>query len=209
MKDGKELRPAQGETGRDRYDPLSQALHWATAVLVLASFALALWPDLVRGSAALHKSLGLALLFVVLLRLGWRLTAGWGGARPGSNGPGTFAAKAVHVMLYAMLLAVPLLGWLHVNSKGIGVSMFGLELPTLAGADRDFARVLLNAKRWLAYGMLGTIGLHAAAALAHHYLLRDGVLASMMPNGPGGQRAASSDPESGVVSGVAETEGAA
>ena len=52
MKDGKDLRPARGETGRDRYDPLSQALHWATAVLVLASFALALWPELVKGSAA-------------------------------------------------------------------------------------------------------------------------------------------------------------
>jgi hypothetical protein len=85
MKDGKDLRPARGETGRDRYDPLSQALHWATAVLVLASFALALWPGLVKGSAALHKSLGLALLFVVPLRLAWRLTGGSGVARPGSG----------------------------------------------------------------------------------------------------------------------------
>jgi hypothetical protein len=93
MKDGKDLRPARGETGRDRYDPLSQALHWATAVLVLASFALALWPELVKGSAALHKSLGLALLFVVPLRLGWRLTAGWGGARPGSKGAGTLRRR--------------------------------------------------------------------------------------------------------------------
>lgn len=183
MKDSTNLRPARGETGRDRYDPLSQALHWATAFLVLASFALALWPGLMKGSGALHKSLGLALLFVVPLRLGWRLTSGWGGARPGSKGGGTLAAKAVHGTLYAMLLAVPLLGWLYVNSKGVGASMFGLELPTLADADRQLAPVLFRAKWWLAYGMLGAVGLHAAAALAHHYLLRDGVLASMMPGG--------------------------
>jgi cytochrome b561 len=51
----------------------------------------------------------------------------------------------------------------------------------LADTDRALAPVLLEAKRWLAYGMLGAIGLHAAAALAHHHLLRDGVLASMLP----------------------------
>src|SRR5215213_9519627 len=103
MKNRESLRPARdGTTGHDRYDPLSQALHWATAVLVLASFALALWPGLVEGSASLHKSSGLALLFVVPLRLGWRLTAGWGGPRPGSKGgAGASAAKAVHGLLYA------------------------------------------------------------------------------------------------------------
>ena len=199
MKDGKSLRPAQGEAGRDPYDPVSQILHWATAALVLASFALALWPDLVKGSAALHKSLGLALLFVVLLRLGWRMTAGWGGARPGSEGAGTLAAKAVHGMLYAMLLAVPLLGWLHLNSKGIGVSMFGLHMPMLADTNRELAPALLRAKWWLSYGMLGAVGLHAAAALVHHYLLRDGVLASMMPRGFQGRPAAMPDAADGVA----------
>ncbi len=202
MKDNKDLRPAPGETGRDRYDPVSQALHWASAGLVLASFALALWPELVEGSSALHKSLGLALLFVVPLRLSWRLTAGWGGARPGSGGGGALAAKAVHAMLYAMLLAVPLLGWLHLNSKGVGAGMFGLQMPVLADADRGRAAVLLQAKRWLSYGMLGAIGLHAAAALAHHYLLRDGVLASMMPRGPGGRPGAMPD----AVGSAARTE---
>ena len=167
MEHSRDLRPAPGETGRDRYDPVSQALHWATAALVLASFALALWPGLVQGSSALHKSLGLALLVVVPLRLGWRMSVGRGGARPGSEGAAA-AAKAVHVMLYAMLMAVPLLGWLHLNSKGIGASMFGLHLPMLADADRELAPALLRAKRWLSYGLLGAIGLHAAAALAHH-----------------------------------------
>jgi superoxide oxidase len=209
MKDSEGLRPAPGEIGRDPYDPLSRALHWTTAVLVLATFVLSLWPGLVEGSGALHRSLGLALLFVVLLRLGWRLTAGWGGARPGGAGVGGFAAKAVHSMLYAMLLAVPLLGWLHLNSKGIGASMFGLHLPMLADADRELAPVLLQAKRWLSYGMLVVIGLHAAAALAHHYLLRDDVLASMMPNGFRGHGTATPQLAPAVVAGAAGTKGVA
>ncbi len=86
MEGSENLRPAPGEIGRTRYDPLSQALHWATAALVLASFALGLWPDLVKGSASLHKSVGLALFLVVLLRLGWRLTGGRGGGRPSGDG---------------------------------------------------------------------------------------------------------------------------
>lgn len=204
MEDRDSLHPARGETGRDRYDPLSRALHWATAVLVLASFALGIWPGMAKGSAALHKSLGLLLLFIVPMRLGWRLFAGWGGARPGSAGAGAFAAKAVHGLLYAMLLAVPLLGWLHLNSKGIGAAMFGVPMPMLADTDRQLAAALLRAKWWLSYGMLAAIGLHAAAALAHHYLLRDGVLASMMPSGFGrGRVAKSGSPTPGGINGAA------
>lgn len=198
MEDGENLRPARGEAARGRYDPLSLALHWATAALVLACFALALWPDLVKGSASLHKSLGLALLFVVPLRLAWRLTGGRGGGRPDGRGDAlTHAAKAVHGALYAALLAVPLLGWLHLNSKGIGVGMFGLPLPMLADADRDLARTLFQAKRWLAYGMLSAIGFHATAALAHHYVFKDGVLASMLPAGR--RRPAASRPGTGAT----------
>jgi superoxide oxidase len=206
MEDGENLRPARGEAARGRYDPLSLVLHWATAALVLACFALAFWPDLMKGSASLHKSLGLALLFVVPLRLGWRLTGGRGGGRPDGRGDAlTFAAKAVHGALYAALLAVPLLGWLHLNSKGIGASMFGLSMPRLADADRELARSLFQAKRWLAYGMLSAIGFHATAALAHHYVFKDGVLASMLPRGGRwGRRAAAAAPGD-----AAEAEGTA
>lgn len=195
MEDREALRPAHGEAGRERHDPLSLALHWTTAALVAACFALALWPDLLKGSASLHKSLGLALLFVVAARLGWRLTGARGGGRPDGRGDALFhAARAVHGLLYAALLAVPLLGWLHLNSKGIGVGMFGLAMPTLVDVDRDLARTLFQAKRWLAYGMLSAIGFHATAALAHHYVFKDGVLASMLPGGRRDRGAAAARP---------------
>jgi cytochrome b561 len=168
---------------------VSQAFHWATAALVLATFALAMWPELMKGSAALHRSLGLAVLFLVPLRLAWRSTAGTGGGGGGGAGAeasrtaalAAAAATAMHGLLYAALLAVPMLGWLHLNLKGIGANLFGLPLPVLTGMDRDLASLVLQAKGWIAYGMLGAVGLHAAAALAHHYLVRDGVFAAMLP----------------------------
>ena len=188
MQDGKTAHNARhrGGSGSIAYDPVSKALHWATAILVLATFALAIWPELVKGSGALHRSLGLALLFVVPLRLAWRLAGGTGGteaqAEDGLAGLATLAAKAVHGALYLAMAALPLLGWLYMDLKGTGASMFGQALPSLAGADRELAAAVYRVKWWLAYGMLGTIGLHAAAALAHHYLLRDGVLAAMLPD---------------------------
>jgi len=173
---------AEGRPGSTAYDPMSKALHWATAVLVLASFALALWPGLVQGSAALHRSLGLLLLFLVPLRLAWRLARGSGGGGGGeAGGLAALAARAVHGALYLTLVALPLLGWLTMDLKGTGASIFGHALPTLAATDRELAALVFRAKWWIAYGMLATIGLHAAAALAHHYLLRDGVLTGMLP----------------------------
>jgi cytochrome b561 len=166
------------------YDPLSKALHWATAAIVLASFALALWPELMKGSNAVHKSLGLLLLFVLPLRMAWRLARGTGGgavAAAAGGGGGALAAKAMHAALYLLMLALPVLGWLVVNLKGADARIFGLALPALLDPNREAAAMLLAAKTWLAYGMLGAIGLHAGAALAHHYLLRDGVLLAMLP----------------------------
>lgn len=172
---------AEGRPGSTPYDPMSKALHWATAALVLASFVLAIWPGLVQGSAVLHRSLGLLLLFLVPLRLAWRLARGTGGGAAESDGLAALAARAVHGTLYLTLVALPLLGWLYMDLKGTGASIFGHALPTLAGTDRELAALVFRAKWWIAYGMLATIGLHAAAALAHHYLLRDGILAGMLP----------------------------
>ena len=177
---GSTARGAGVGSGSTPYDPMSKALHWATALLVLASFALAIWPGLVQGSAALHRSLGLALLFILPLRLAWRFARGRGGALA-TDAPGALAARAVHGALYLAMLVLPLLGWLTMDLKGTGARMFGQALPSLVAPDRELATLVFRAKWWLAYGVLGTIGLHAAAALAHHYLLRDGVLVSMLP----------------------------
>lgn len=165
------------------YDSVSIAFHWITVILVLAIFVLALFPGLVKGSIALHKSLGLVVLALVPLRLVWRFTAGrqpnHGGAEPALL---RLAATGAHAALYLLLLVTPLLGWLFVDAKGMELSLFGMKMPALALYDRTFAWMVYGWKTWVAYGLLGLIVAHAGAAIGYHAIIRrDGVLRSMIP----------------------------
>jgi cytochrome b561 len=146
-------------------------------------FALTLFPGFVKGSIALHKTLGLTLLVIIPLRAAWRL---FKGNRPQASAAEPFllrlGAKGAHLALYALLLATPLLGWLYADAKSLDVSPFGLDLPVLADYDRQFAWSVYYWKKWAAYGLLGLISVHALAAIGYHSLIRkDGVLRSMLP----------------------------
>ena len=176
---GTKTEPSRSES----YDAVSIAFHWITFLLVLAIFTLALFPGLVKGSIALHKSLGLLLLAVVPLRLAWRLTLG---RRPGhtSNDPAPLrlAASGAHLALYGLLVVTPLLGWLFVDAKGMELSLFGTPVPALALYDRALAWTIYGVKQWAAYGLLALIAAHAAAAIGYHSVIRkDGVLRSILP----------------------------
>jgi cytochrome b561 len=173
----------------DRHDALTQLFHWATVLLVGAAYILSPGGSEARVYSAAadaarqwHESVGLILFAVVLLRIVWRLfsltprpvpAAAWMRA----------SAKAVQWALYALLLAIPLTAiagaWLEAHPLTIlGVGNIG---PMLApahdlGAWIAYIHTILgNAIMWLA-------GLHAAAALFHHYVLRDATLRSMLPN---------------------------
>lgn len=167
-----------------KYDPVSKALHWTTAGLVTAMFVLALAPGVMDGSIYLHKALGMMILVVVAFRFGWRLT------RPKRDDasrvkqtPQQLVASLVHLGFYGLLFAIPLLGWAYLGAKGVELDVFGIELPafTFFGSGRDVAAALYEVKKFFSYGMLALIGLHAAAALFHHYFHRDDVLSSMLP----------------------------
>lgn len=172
----------------DRWGPVSQAFHWASAVLLVAIAAIGLTmedlpnsPDKIR-TYALHKSLGLTLLAVVALRLAWR----W--ARPvPADVPGIApwmrrTAGAVHWALYALMLAMPLSGWLLNSAEGFPLQWFGLfNLPALTAeseAVADLAHDLHENGFWLL--ALLAAG-HVFAALYHHVFLRDGTLHRMLP----------------------------
>lgn len=178
------MRSNTGSSTGESYDSVSIAFHWITVALVLAIFVLALFPGVVKGSIALHKSLGLLLLAVVPLRLVWKLAAG---RKPRHAGDDPLilrlAATGAHAALYLLLLATPLLGWLFVDTKGMELSVFGIHVPALALYDRDFAWMVYAWKQWIAYGLLALIFAHASAAIGYHAIIRrDGVLRSMMPN---------------------------
>jgi cytochrome b561 len=168
-----------------RYGWLGQGMHWLVVAGIIALYFTA---EAAEGDGdgmmALHNSLGIAILALAALRLVWRLAD-----RPPAL-PDTMArwqrtaARAAHALLYALLFALPVSGWLLSSAEGDPVLFFGwFELPPLPGAaDADMMEevheVLFNV-------LLAVAILHAAAALKHHFWDRDDVLRSMLPGGEG------------------------
>lgn len=175
----------------ERYGGVTQALHWATALVIAAAWTLgATMEELPRGPARaagldLHATLGLLVVAAVLARLLWRA------ANPSpaaGEGLGGLAARAMHLALYGVMLAVPLSGLAAQWGRGRGVSAFlgtvTLPPPLWLPGGRAWGEVHEGAANLL----LVLIGLHVGAALVHHLVLRDGVLARMLParRGQGG-----------------------
>jgi superoxide oxidase len=174
-------RPAKD----DIYDSVTIFFHWATMLLVLAMFLLVLCPGVVKGSIALHRSLGITILVIVPLRIAWRLFFGrktqTSAAEPLLLRIG---AKGAHAALYALLIITPLLGWLYQDAKAVDFNLFGtnVDLPMLLYYDRGLAMTLYGWKQVAAYSLLALVCAHFVAAVAYHSMLRkDGVLRSMLP----------------------------
>lgn len=173
---------------RVRYDGLEMTLHWATALLVVALYALSqTWGFAGRGSPvrhtmqSLHVSLGLCLAAVLVARILWRLGPGRR-VPPASTGLVELAAQLVHYMLYALLIAIVCVGFCYRWAQGEPLSLFGLfALPSPYPFAKQQAGTLGDIHWWLATTIIIIAGLHAAAALFHHYALRDDVLWRMLP----------------------------
>ena len=169
-----------------RYDRTSILLHWVTAALVVLLWLIAHWiDDFPRGpqriaARSVHILLGVTLLAVVLLRMAWRVK--WGHRLPlARQGPAGYLAKTVHYALYALLLAVLFLGITNVWVRGD--SFFGLFTVPKFSPDPKLKESVEGLHETVANVVLIVAGLHALAALAHHYFARDGVLKRMLPGG--------------------------
>jgi cytochrome b561 len=172
----------------DRYNALSIGVHWLTLALLVAVYALielrGIYP---KGSAAhelmktWHFMLGLTVFGIVFVRLALRALFPTPAIQPPPPAWQHALAKSMHLLLYAFLLVMPILGWLTLSAKGKVIPFFGLELPPLIGADKALARSLEDIHETI--GTLGyyLIGLHAAAALFHHYITHDNTLWRMLP----------------------------
>ena len=179
-------RIAAGDDGTN-YDNVAIALHWLTAALVVVQFALAVSWDYFskatrQGMESVHISLGVLLTAVILARIAWRLMPGH--QRPAIvSGWVRLASKAVHYLLYALLVAQAALGFAFRWGQGHAVSFFGLfGIPGPYGElARPVRRQLHELHEYGGWAIVIIAGLHAAAALYHHYALRDRVLARMLP----------------------------
>lgn len=170
----------------DRYGRTAIALHWAVATLIGVALVLA-WVLPRRNDPGystlleLHKSVGMMVLLLAALRLGWRRI------RPVLPVPGLTPLESqgsvlIHGLLYTVMLAIPLTGYLFTSAEGQGLSFFGLEtFGSPLATNRTFARpmeILHKTGQWAVYGV---VGLHVLAALYHYFVKRDGVLQRMLP----------------------------
>lgn len=168
------------------YDLLTQSVHWLSLGVIAAAFATGLlMEDMPRGPEKtllvnLHASLGVLVIALTVLRLSWRTIV----PTPKTAGSPLLQvpAQAMHVALYAAVLAVPLCGLLMMAAKGRAFDVFGLfTVPPLIATDRALGETLEEAHEILAYLLLVLVGLHAAAAIFHQAILRDGTLSRMLP----------------------------
>jgi len=177
---------AQTDPTVSRYDRTTITLHWLTAGLVVTLFLLAEgWGfvprDIRKAGQSLHISLGILLAAVLVARLAWRGSAGRR-LPPANTGLLHIAAKAAHHLLYLLLAAQVTLGFLFRWAQGEPFAFFGLfDVPPAFASDPDLADTIGGLHNLVAWTLIVLAGLHAAAALFHHHLLRDGVLRRMLP----------------------------
>jgi cytochrome b561 len=173
----------------DRWGPVSQSLHWLIVLLILVLAAVGLSLDSLPKTPryfwvfTLHKSVGISVLALVLARIGWRLYAGAPAPVAGTPAWQARVAAATHFLLYALLLAVPLSGWLYDSASGLRpFRWFGWALvPKLAAPDEALAAVAKEAHEWLFWTLATIVVVHTAAALYHHAFRNDPTLARMRP----------------------------
>jgi cytochrome b561 len=171
------------------YTSLAKALHWITAALVLGMLGVGLWmTGLPIGLMKLqvygwHKWIGLTVLMLTLLRLGWRWHA------PPPPLPDTItrwerkAAPLGHAALLVLLLAMPVSGWLMSSAAGVSVAWFGvLPLPDLVPRDPELFKVLVTTHYVLSRLLIVVVALHVAAVIRHDLLRRDGIFRRMWPS---------------------------
>ena len=177
------------------YSPVARTLHWLTvafvAVLIPVGIAMTyrgntlnIWDDTTNNLYSLHKLAGFTLLWVVVLRIVYRLWNGAPSPEPTLEPWQRVGSTVVHFSLYAVLLALPFLGWLGVSYYP-ALDIFGwFSLPALVAPDQDAANRILAIHATLAFVLLGLILAHAGMALYHHFGRSDNVLRRMLTGRP-------------------------
>lgn len=176
------------------YSTIAKTLHWLVAICVLSvitigiSMGYAPEGPLQNRLFMLHKSFGALILFLMLLRIAYRLIAGAPAPDPTLKTWERTASSAVHGLLYLLVLAMALIGYVGHSAFGAPVPFFGLfELPVIVGKNEPLSEKLFVLHRYLGWAVAAIVALHIAAALQHYFIRRDGVLQRMLPKALGGK----------------------
>jgi cytochrome b561 len=174
-------------TARLQYGTTAKVFHWLIVALLIAQYLIGwLMPDLHRNMKPgapmiFHISIGISILVLIVLRFAWRLAhpiAPESSLLPWQR----LSSEAVHWLLYALVLATTLTGWMFASFRGWGVSLFYLfPLPMLASENAAAGKAFDGLHQAMEWTLLAAIGIHLAAALVHLFVYRDRIMQRMLP----------------------------
>ncbi len=169
----------------NRYGLVAIFLHWSMAILLIGLLGYGLYmvglPISLQKLKLFgwHKELGMLALFLVALRIVWRLS----NKRPSLGAIPKwqkFSARTAHLLFYGFMVLIPLSGWLITSASGVQTSFFGWFLvPHLIAPSKTLFPIFVDIHKWLSYGLIGILFLHSSAALVHHCYYKDNVLRRM------------------------------
>ena len=175
-------------SGRDHYGLVAIGFHWSIAIVFTGLVGLGAWmvgltyyDPWYNDSLALHKAIGIVVLALALAKFGWKLVDRKPGYGPEVRAYERAGATATHWMLGALLVVLPVTGYLISTSEGAGIDMFGLfEVPAFFDVSTGARDLAIDIHYYLAYGGIALVGLHAGAALKHTLIDRGSTLVRML-----------------------------
>ena len=172
----------------ERYGSISIGMHWLMLLLIIAVYAcIELREFYPKGSdprnalKAWHFTLGLSVFFLVWLRLLLKLTQITPNILPKPVNWQMLLAKVMHLAMYVFMLGMPVLGWLILSGEGKDIPFYGMNMPALIDKNKELAKLVKEVHE--IGGTIGyfLVGIHAAAALFHHYVVKDNTLLRILP----------------------------
>jgi cytochrome b561 len=174
-------------TDRLQYGTTAKVFHWLVVALLLVQYPIGwLMPDIHQGmtpgaAMTFHVSIGIVMLLLIVLRFAWRLAHP---VAPESSLPRwqRLSSEAVHCLLYALVLATTVTGWLFASFRGWSMSFFYLApLPMLASENAAVAKAFDGWHQAMEWTLLAVIGIHVAVALVHVFIYRDRIMQRILP----------------------------
>jgi cytochrome b561 len=168
------------------YSRLAIALHWLIGIALLATFSFGLYMvELPFSPQRLkqynwHKWAGMTILLLSAIRLLWRLTHKPPALPASTPAYQRLTSSVTHKLMYVLFFVIPLAGWAYSSALGFPIVLYGvIEMPDLVSRDQELAQTLKLIHQYSAFGLAALVAIHIAAALQHHFIHRDGLLARM------------------------------
>lgn len=177
----------QIKNSAQRYGAFAIILHWLVAMLVIALLSIGLYmTSLPDGDPkwewySLHKSLGISVFVLAIVRLIWRYRNIQPAMPPGLKWYEIKLAHLTHTMFYVALLVLPISGYVDSSAGGYHLAWFGIDIPLLIPENKALLEFSEAFHTTVAYMLIGLLAMHLAAVAKHHFLLKDDVLKRMLP----------------------------